>query len=97
MPIAVTYIAAIMLFIGAAPMPYGYYTLLRIVACVVFGIAATIALKRKHQLLPWAYLLLALAFNPIIKVHFSKEVWMLIDIGAGILLLATANAIKDRA
>ena len=35
MPLPAIYITAIMLFIGAAPLPYGYYILLRLVATVV--------------------------------------------------------------
>ena len=94
MPIAVLYATAAMLFIGAAPLPYGYYTLLRLVACAIFAIAAFIAFDRKNKVLPWAYGFMALVFNPIVKIHLPKEVWALVDIAAGILLVATAKAVK---
>ncbi|MCX8519895.1 MAG: hypothetical protein ORN21_07160 [Methylophilaceae bacterium] len=97
MPIAVIYAAAAMLFIGAAPLPYGYYILLRLVACGVFAFAAFIAFDRKHRLLPWVYGFMALVFNPIIKIHFPKEMWAVVDIASGILLLATAKAVKANA
>jgi len=96
-PTAVIYICAAMLFVGAAPMPYGYYTLLRLVACGVFAFAAFVAFDRKSKTLPWVYGLLAVVFNPIIKIYLPKEVWVLIDVGAGILLLATAKAVKTKA
>lgn len=96
MPIAAIYICAVMLFVGAAPLPYGYYTLLRLVACGVFAFAAFIAFERKSKVLPWVYGLLALIFNPIIKIYFPKEIWAVIDIAAGILLLVTAKAIKTK-
>jgi len=33
-------IAILMLLLGLAPLPYGYYILLRIVCCIVFAFAA---------------------------------------------------------
>lgn len=97
MPIAVIYAAAAMLFLGAAPLPYGYYMLLRLVACGVFAFAAFIAFDKKHKVLPWVYGFMALVFNPIIKIHFPKEMWAVVDITSGILLLATAKMIKTNA
>ena len=95
MPLPIVYIAAAMLVLGAFPLPYGYYTLLRFVGCAVFGIAAYVAFKRKSQYLPWVYALLAIVFNPFIKIHFPKEAWMVIDVAAGLLLLASAKHIKN--
>jgi prepilin signal peptidase PulO-like enzyme (type II secretory pathway) len=94
MPLIVLYVGTAMLLIAAAPLPYGYYTLLRIAAFGIFGFAAFISFDRKYKLLPWAFILLAIIFNPIIKVHFSKELWALIDIAAGIFLLSTARLLK---
>ena len=95
MPLPIVYIAAAMLVLGAFPLPYGYYTLLRFVGCAVFGIAAYVAFNRKSQYLPWVYALLAIVFNPFIKIHFPKETWMVIDVAAGLLLLASAKHIKN--
>lgn len=94
MPVIVIYIAATVLFIAAAPMPYGYYTLVRLVATAVFVWAAFVAYERNNQVLPWVFGLLALLFNPIIKVHLPKELWALVDIGAGVLLLLTRNRVR---
>lgn len=94
---AVIYICAAMLFAGAAPLPYGYYMLLRLVACGAFAFAAFIAFDRKNKALPWVYGFMALVFNPIIKIHFPKEMWAVVDVAAGVLLLATAKAIKTNA
>jgi hypothetical protein len=46
-------------------------------------------------MLPWTYGLLAVLFNPVVEVHLPKEAWMFVDIGAGILLLATAKTIHS--
>ena len=93
MPVAIIYITAAMLFIGAAPLPYGYYNLLRLVATIVFIWAAFVAYENENDTLPWVYGGLAMLFNPILKIHLPKELWIIIDIGAAIFLLATKSAI----
>lgn len=97
MPMTVIYTCAAMLFVGAAPLPYGYYTLLRFIACGVFAFAAVTSLERKRKKLTWVYGLLALLFNPIIKVHLPKETWAFVDVAAAILLLVTAKAVRSNA
>lgn len=96
MPITVIYIASAMLFIAAAPLPYGYYTLLRLAATGVFIWAAIIAYDRSHKSLPWVYGVLAVLFNPLIKIHLPKELWAVVDVGSGILLLSTKSVIQQR-
>jgi len=95
MPIAIIYIAGAVLIAGALPLPYGYYTMLRFVGCAVFTFVAYVGFNRKAKNLPWAYALLAVAFNPFIKVHFQKELWMVMDVVAGALLLITARRIRS--
>lgn len=95
MPVAVIYIAAVLLFAGVAPLPYGFYTLLRIVGTIVFAWAAFTAFERKSPSLPWAFGLVALVFNPLIPIHLPKEVWAFLDVGAGVLLLATKRHIQQ--
>ncbi len=96
MPRLVIYATAAMLLLGAAPMPYGYYTLLRLVGCIVFAVAAVAALARRYATLPWVYGLMALVFNPVFKLHFSKELWALIDVAAAVLLFVTAKSVASR-
>lgn len=95
MPLAVIYIAAAMLIFGAAPLPYGYFTLLRLVATIVFAWAAFETYGREKQYLPWVFGLFALLFNPIVKIYLPKEVWAFIDIGAGLLLLLTKRHMQQ--
>lgn len=86
---------AAMSLIALASLPYGYYTLLRIVVFVSGGIIAYMAAQRPATL-PWAFAfgLVALLFNPIIPVHLSREIWQPIDVavaalyGIGAMLLA---------
>ena len=98
MPISVIYIAAGILFLGAAEMhlPFGFYTVLRIVATSAFLWAFFVSFKRNASLLPWIFLLFAVVFNPIIKVPLPAELWMFVDIAAGVLLMFTQNKIKQQ-
>jgi hypothetical protein len=96
MPIPVIYICVVLLFIGAAPLPYGYYMLLRFIASAVFVWAAFVAYERKHESLPWVYGVLAVLFNPFIKIYLPKELWAVVDIGSGILLLSTKSVIQQK-
>lgn len=93
MPKVAIYGAAAMLFLGALPLPYGYYMLLRIVACGAFAYACFIAYGNRASALPWAYGLFAVLFNPIAPIHLAKGAWMLVDIAAGATLLLTAKSI----
>lgn len=95
MPTPVIYIAAGMLFIAVAPLPYGYYTLLRLLTTGVFAWATFVAYEQKHQSLPWVFGFLAILFNPIEKIHLPKELWAIVDIGAGMFLLATKRHIQE--
>lgn len=95
MPTTVIYGVAGMLFLGAAPLPYGYYTVLRLVGCGAFAFAAYVSFSRHGKILPWMFVLVAIVFNPIVKVHLPKEVWALVDVAAGFLLLATSKHIRN--
>ncbi|GAG75103.1 unnamed protein product [marine sediment metagenome] len=49
MPVFVIYITSAMLLIAVAPLPYGYYTLLRLVVTGVFAWAGYITYKRNNN------------------------------------------------
>lgn len=101
-PLPATLIAAAIIGIGALPMPYGYYNLVRIVATGMFIWSAVVLYQRGGQYLPWIFALVAITFNPIFKISFEKEVWIVIDIVAAVLLfifarpLASNNASESR-
>lgn len=73
-------VASVLCVAALLPMPYGYYTLLRIVASAS-AIAAGIAMLRgNHQrlaLLAWA---LAILYNPFARVYFAREVWSVLNV-----------------
>lgn len=66
-PTAVWICPAIALAVAIAPMPYGYYTGLRIVVCLASVFVAWSLLNRQSgRGLGWAFVGLAILYNPVI-------------------------------
>ena len=95
MPQALIFVVVAFLFIGVLPLPYGYYMLLRFIACGAFIWATYISFERKNSILPWIFIILAIIFNPIIKIHFSKNIWAVIDFCSGLFFLIIKNQIQE--
>jgi len=86
--------AAGSLFVGVLSLPYGYYMLLRFIACGIFSWAAYVTFERNEDVLPWVFIVLAVVFNPLFKIHFPKELWAVIDFCSGAFLLSMRKALK---
>lgn len=71
---------AAMLFLAILPLPYGYYTLVRLVCVVFFGYFAYFYFNTKKPVIACLCVLIVMLFQPLIKVFFSKGVWMFIDL-----------------
>jgi len=77
------------LFLALAPMPYGYYSLLRVVVAVATGLCAFGEFAKREHVSGWVVALagIALLFNPVVPVRFPRETWAFLDVGAAIVLL----------
>lgn len=73
------YLAAVLL-LCLAPMPYGYFTLVRILATVVFSLYAYRCYMAKKEVFTWVFVTLALLFQPFAKVGLGRTVWNIIDV-----------------
>lgn len=84
-------VPAAMLVIALAPLPYGYYTLLRVVVCVCAGVIAYQSYQHsKGKISAWFVGLVgvALLFNPIIPVYLTREIWTPLDLAIAAFLVA---------
>ncbi len=73
-------------------LPYGYFMLLRWVVCVSLCYAAHALMKYKAEGLGWACVAVAVLFNPIFKVHLTRDVWWVVDgAGAAFLVFITCH------
>ena len=80
------YLAAVLL-LCLAPMPYGYFTLVRVLATVVFGIYAYRCFAVKKEGLTLVFATLALLFQPFAKVGLNRVTWNIIDVIVAIGLI----------
>ena len=91
-------ISIIMLLLALLPLPYGYFVLLRIVVCLSALYFAWYSYEINKPAWMWGMGFIALVFNPIIPLHFGREIWVVIDIiGAiifGIYLIKTSKRVK---
>ena len=80
----------IIMFIGLMPMPYGFYTLLRVVVfvCSLYFLFEFINIE--DNTFVWIFGFLALLYNPIVPITLgSKGLWVIVNIiTAGIFLIS---------
>jgi hypothetical protein len=91
----VIFIAASMLIIGVLPMPYGYYSFLRLVAFLFFIWASVVSYKSQQELLPWAFAFLAIIFNPFLVLHLNKVIWAFIDLASAFFILYNRKKLEN--
>lgn len=84
---AINRILIILLLLCLAPMPYGYYTFVRFVSMVVFGVMAYKYYQVKKEGLAITFGALALLFQPFIKIALGRTIWNVVDVIAAILLM----------
>ena len=81
-------ILAALLLLCLAPMPYGYYQLVRYVAMVVFGVMAFQYYEKKQEALMVVFGALALLFQPFVKIALGRTLWNVVDVVVAVLLIA---------
>lgn len=80
-PLAVPCGVAAVLLVGAlGRWPYGYYRLLRLVTCAAAAYGAYVSYSVGRMGWLWAFVLVAVVFNPIIPLHLSRQIWLPIDL-----------------
>lgn len=84
LPIA---ISIVMLLLAIFPMPYGYYTLLRLVICGTAIYVAYYTKKINKQKWMWTMIVTALLFNPLFQIHLDKSLWSIVDVIAACLFI----------
>lgn len=83
----ITIIIAALLLLCLAPMPYGYYMLIRWAAMVVFAVTAFNYYAENKKELAVTFGALALLFQPFIKIALGRTIWNIVDVAVAILLL----------
>lgn len=78
------------LVVCLAPMPYGFYTLVRFVAMAAFGWLAFDYFRGGRSGLGFGFAALALLFQPLVKVSLGRTMWHWVDVVVALALVALA-------
>ena len=81
-------ILAALMLLCLAPMPYGYFQLVRFVAMVVFGFMAYRYYQINKVAASCVFGVLALLFQPIYKIALGRTTWNVVDVVVAVLLIA---------
>lgn len=80
-------ILAALLLLCLAPMPYGYYQLVRFISMVVFAFMAYQFYNEKREGWAICFGALALLFQPFFKIALGRAMWNIVDVLVAILLV----------
>ena len=80
-------ILAALMLLCLAPMPYGYFQLVRFVAMVAFGLMAYQYYIRRKMAVATVFGVLALLFQPIYKIALGRTIWNVVDVAVAALLV----------
>lgn len=67
--------------------PYGFYQFVRFTALVGFGILAFKAFEEEKQTEMIVYLILAILFQPLLKISIGRTLWNIVDVAVALYLL----------
>jgi hypothetical protein len=88
-------ILSVLLFLCLFDWPYGYYQLVRFCAMAGFIYLAYEAFLEEQMVELIILLLLAILFQPLIKISLGRTLWNVVDVMVGIGLLFSAMRKKQ--
>ena len=87
---------AALLLLCLAPMPYGYYQLVRFVATIAFAYFAYRHFKAEEGGLAFTFAALAILFQPFLKIALGRTIWNIVDVVVAIGLILLIVKGKDK-
>lgn len=72
-------------------MPYGYYQFVRFASCIAFVYFAYQANEKEEKTTSIIYIVLAILFQPFLKISLGRELWNFVDVIVGIGLLVSIS------
>jgi hypothetical protein len=90
-------VLAVLLILCLADMPYGFYQLVRFAACLGFTILAVSSNQKKQEAQAVIFVVLALLFQPFLKISFGRTLWNIIDVvvATGLLLSLFTDRVQN--
>jgi hypothetical protein len=74
------------LLVAILPLPYSYYIFLRWAVMLSASVHLYFGVRRKRWICVAIFAAIAALFNPFGPVHLTKEIWVLLDICAALLM-----------
>jgi hypothetical protein len=88
-------IAIVMLLWALNPEnPYGYYILLRVVLCATCAFLVHRALDIGSDRWAWVLGVTAVIYNPIIRIHLTREIWSVVNIATIVALSVALGGLR---
>lgn len=88
-------ISVMLLFLAMIEgLPYGFFTLLRL---VVFGTTvylSWLAYKSERHAWIWLFGFIALVFNPLLPLYLCRDLWVVADFLVAVFLIVSIFAFK---
>jgi len=76
--------------------PYVYYIFLRWVCCGIFGFLAFRTFARDMQGLTWMLGITALVYNPIFRVHLTREIWSVVNVVTVVIAIVSIFLLPNK-
>lgn len=80
-------ILALLLLLCLAPMPYGYFMIVRLLAMVFFAYFAYRFFTADMESLAIVFVSLALLFQPFLKIALGRQMWNVVDVVVAAFLI----------
>lgn len=72
---------AALLLLALIPLPYGYYTFLRIVVTLCAALAAfEFYMSAKWRFISYIFIGIAILFNPVLPIYLTRTIWAPFDV-----------------
>lgn len=81
---------AVILLLCILPMPYCYFTIVRVATTIISGYLAYNYYAESKKELAITFAIIAVLFQPFIKFALGREVWLVADIAIAIFLIVLA-------
>lgn len=92
----VSLVLAVVLIACLLPLPYGFYTVIRLAVAVVAACWAYVFYSRRKTALAIVSASVALLFQPFLKIALDRLTWNIIDvILAGLIVFTVFSLNKD--
>jgi len=95
-PVAEVIAIAMLLWALVPVNPYGYYIVLRFAICGILIYLAFRARELEKSTWIWLFAISAIVYNPLIRVHLTREIWSVVNVATIVLFAWAIFALKPR-